>query len=100
MFELRRPSGRLFYWLLSAAMMTATAEAQGPATTTIAESMFNGRTGSDKRDAAMSFVEAAISMGDALANGQIVDADKFKTGLGKVIDGAVECLNASVWAKK
>jgi hypothetical protein len=26
--------------------------------------------------------------------------DKFKDGLGKIIDGVVQCLNASVWAKK
>jgi hypothetical protein len=28
-----------------------------------------------------------------------VDQEKFKNGMGKVIDGVVECLNASVWAK-
>ena len=27
------------------------------------------------------------------------DADKFRDGLGKVIDGVVECLNASAWAR-
>jgi hypothetical protein len=37
---------------------------------------------------------------DAIANRQIIDENKFKIGLGKVIDGAVECLNASVWAHK
>jgi hypothetical protein len=31
--------------------------------------------------------------------GEIVLADKFKDGLGKVIDGVVQCLNASTWAK-
>jgi hypothetical protein len=71
-----------------------------PAVVNGIESMFNGRTGNDKRDAAMSFIGAAISMGDAVASRQIVDEAKFKDGLGKVIDGAVECLNASVWAKK
>jgi hypothetical protein len=38
-------------------------------------------------------------MSTAVAHRDIVDQDKFKEGLGKVIDGAVECLNASVWAK-
>jgi hypothetical protein len=71
-----------------------------PAVVTGIEKIFSGRTGSDKRDAALSFVEAAISMADAVSNRQIVDENKFKTGLGKVIDGAVECLNASVWAQK
>jgi hypothetical protein len=38
-------------------------------------------------------------MSNAVANRQIVDQDKFRDGMGKVIDGVVECLNASVWAK-
>jgi len=64
------------------------------------ENLFQGRTGAEKRDAAMSFVEAAISLGDAVAAHHISDEAKFKEGMGKVIDGAVECLNASVWAGK
>ncbi len=36
---------------------------------------------------------------DAIANRQIVDDVKFKEGISKVIDGTVECLNASLWAK-
>jgi hypothetical protein len=32
-------------------------------------------------------------------SGEIVLAEKFKDGLGKVIDGVVQCLNASTWAK-
>ena len=39
-------------------------------------------------------------MSDAITNRQIVDETKFKEGLSKVIDGTVECLNASIWAKK
>ena len=31
--------------------------------------------------------------------GEVVLADKFKDGLGRVIDGVVQCLNASTWAK-
>jgi hypothetical protein len=38
-------------------------------------------------------------MGNAVATRQIVDQGKFKDGMGKVIDGVVECLNASIWAK-
>lgn len=38
-------------------------------------------------------------MTDAIANRQIIDEAKFKEGLSKVIDGTVECLNASLWAK-
>jgi hypothetical protein len=63
------------------------------------EGLFSHRTGAEKKDAALSFLEAALSTGNAVANRQIVDQDKFKEGLGKVIDGAVECLNASAWAK-
>jgi hypothetical protein len=37
MFTARRPLGRLFYWLLSLGLTLATAQAQGPATTTITE---------------------------------------------------------------
>jgi hypothetical protein len=29
-----------------------------------------------------------------------VDDGKFRDGLGKVIDGVVQCLNASAWAAK
>jgi hypothetical protein len=63
------------------------------------EGLFSHRTGAEKKDAALSFLQAALSMSSAVANRQIVDQEKFKDGLGKVIDGAVECLNASVWAK-
>ncbi|HUK26439.1 MAG TPA: hypothetical protein VLV49_17805 [Terriglobales bacterium] len=71
-----------------------------PAVVSAMENFFNGRPGSDKKDAAMSFVQAAISMADSVSNRQIVDPAQFKDGLSKVIDGTVECLNASVWAKK
>jgi hypothetical protein len=70
-----------------------------PAVVNGIEGLFGGRAGADKKDAALSFVQAALSMTDALANRQIVDESKFKEGLGKVIDGTVECLNASLWAK-
>ena len=63
------------------------------------EALFGSKTGTDKKEAALSFVGSALSMGDAIASKDIVDPDKFREGLGKVIDGVVECLNASVWAK-
>lgn len=40
-----------------------------------------------------------LTTADAIANRQIVDDVKFKEGISKVIDGTVECLNASIWAK-
>ena len=70
-----------------------------PTLVTGIEGLFSHRTGAEKKDAALSFLQAALSLSTAVANRQIVDQDKFKDGLGKVIDGAVECLNASAWAK-
>ena len=63
------------------------------------EALFGARTGSDKKQAALSFVGSALSLSEAISQRDIVDEDKFKDGLGKVIDGVVQCLNASAWAK-
>jgi hypothetical protein len=63
------------------------------------EGLFSHRSGAEKKDAALSFLQTALSMSGAVANRQIVDPEKFKNGIGKVVDGTVECLNASVWAK-
>jgi hypothetical protein len=40
-----------------------------------------------------------MGVSGAVESKQIGDAEKFTEGLGKVIDGVVECLNASVWKK-
>jgi hypothetical protein len=64
------------------------------------EGLFGAKSGADKKNAALSFVQSAISMTDAVAAKQIVDEGKFSDGLGKVIDGVVGCLNASIWANK
>ena len=71
-----------------------------PAIVNGVEGLLGAKTGADKRNAALSFVQTAISTTDAVANKQIVDQAKFSQGLGNVIDGVVACLNASVWAKK
>jgi hypothetical protein len=63
------------------------------------EGLFGGRSGNDKKEAALSFVSAALSMTEAIAAREIVDEDKFREGLGKVVDGTVQCLNASSWSK-
>ncbi len=63
------------------------------------EGLFGNRSGAEKKDAALSFVSAALSLTDAVTSGQIVDEAKFKDGLGKIIDGTVQCLNSSIWAK-
>jgi hypothetical protein len=56
-------------------------------------------TGADKKNAVLSIVGSAISVADAVTGKTIADADAFQNGLGKVIDGVVDCLNSSVWKK-
>ena len=63
------------------------------------EELFSSKSGSEKKDAAMSFLENALATVDAVAAREIVDPDKFRSGISKIIDGTVECLNASTWAK-
>jgi hypothetical protein len=63
------------------------------------EALFGSKSGNDKKEAALSFVGAALSVTEAIANRDIVDDAKFRDGLGKIIDGVVQCLNASAWAK-
>ncbi len=70
-----------------------------PAVVSGIEALFGSKTGSDKKEAALSFVGSALSMAEAITAREIVDEGKFKDGLGKIIDGTVQCLNASVWAK-
>ena len=71
-----------------------------PAVVNGIEKLFSTRSGPEKKDAAMSFVQAALSSAEAVASRQILDEAKFKNGLGLVIDGTVACLNASIWAPK
>ncbi len=63
------------------------------------EALLGSKSGAEKKEAALSFASAAISITDAVTARQIVDPDKFRDGLGKIIDGVVQCLNASAWAK-
>ncbi len=63
------------------------------------ETITGNKSGAEKKDAAMSFLENALATVDAVAAREIVDPDKFKDGISKIIDGTVECLNASTWAK-
>lgn len=64
------------------------------------EGLFGSKSGDTKKNAALSIVQSAISVTDAITNKQVLDAGKFQDGLGKIIDGVVECLNASAWSKK
>jgi hypothetical protein len=62
------------------------------------EGLFGAKSGVSKKAAALSFVQNAVATSNAVANKSIIDPAKFEDGLGKVIDGVVECLNASVCA--
>jgi hypothetical protein len=70
-----------------------------PGIVTSIEGLFTHRSGADKKDAVLSFLQSALSAGDAMMSQEIVDQDKFKAGLSSIVDGVVQCLNASVWAK-
>jgi len=70
-----------------------------PALVTGIEAMFASKTGSQKKDAAMSFLESALRMSDAVAAREIVNPEQFRDGVSRIIDGVVECMNASAWAK-
>lgn len=70
-----------------------------PALVSGIEAMFAGKSGVQKKDAAMSFLENALRTIDAVSEREIVDPQKFRQGIGLVIDGVVQCLNASAWAK-
>lgn len=63
------------------------------------EALFGTKTGAEKKDAAMTFLENALATVDAVAAREIVDPGKFRDGISKIVDGTVQCLNASTWAK-
>ena len=71
-----------------------------PSLVTGIEGLFGGKSGAEKKDAAMSFLENALAMMDAVAAREIVDPEKFRAGISMAIDGVVQCLNASTWAKE
>ena len=63
------------------------------------ESMLTSKSGMEKKDAAMMFLQSAIGMTDAIASREIVQPEQFKNGISQIIDGVVLCMNASTWAK-
>ncbi len=71
-----------------------------PAVVTGIEGLFGSKSGTEKKESALSFIGAAISMTEAITSREILDEGKFKDGLSKIIDGTVQCLNASTWAKQ
>jgi hypothetical protein len=94
MFDVRRLLERLLFFVLASVCTP-----KPPATTTVSDGLFGGHCRKRQKNAAMSFVQAALSMADDVTRKQISDPSKFREGLGKVIQGTVECLNASLWAK-
>jgi len=70
-----------------------------PAVVSSIEGLFGNHSGAEKKESAISFVGAALQLTEAVANREIVDEAKFKLGLSKLIDGTVDCLNASSWAR-
>src|ERR1700690_868814 len=71
-----------------------------PALVSGIEGLFGDKPGAEKKDAAMSFLQNALALTDAVAAREIVNPDNFKNGISKIIDGTVECLNASTWCKQ
>ena len=71
-----------------------------PALVTGIESLFATKTGAEKKDAAMSFLQNALTMADAVAAREIVNPEQFKTGISQIVDGVVLCMNSSTWAKE
>jgi hypothetical protein len=63
------------------------------------EAMFSTKNGNEKKDAAMSFLENALQMSDAVTEREIVNPEQFRDGVSRIIDGVVQCMNASAWAK-
>jgi hypothetical protein len=71
-----------------------------PALVSGIEGLFGDKPGAEKKDAAMSFLQNALSTIDAVATREIINPEQFKDGISKIIDGTVQCLNASTWCKQ
>ena len=71
-----------------------------PSLVSAIEGMCANKSGAEKKDAAMAFLENALATVDAVSAREIVEPEKFRQGISLVIDGVVQCLNASAWAKK
>ena len=100
-----RPVRRFFCLLMGTAAlilalrMGVQAAPPGPGTTQVVEGLFGHKSGADKKNTAMTLVQNTIGVTDAIAGKDVLDPDKFQEGLGKVIDGVVQCLNSSAWSK-
>lgn len=64
------------------------------------EAFHGAKGGEQKQSAAMSFIGMALGVTEAIAAKDIVDEKGFQEGMKQMIDGAVKCMNASVWYKR
>ena len=63
------------------------------------EALYGAKSGVQKKEAALAIIGSSINMADAVSTKQIADSEKFTGGLNLIVDGVVQCLNASLWAK-
>jgi hypothetical protein len=70
-----------------------------PALVSGIEGLFRDRSGAEKKDAAMAFLENALSLAEGAAGSEIQNQGQFREGLSQIVDGVVQCMNASSWAK-
>jgi len=70
-----------------------------PALVSGIEGLFGDKSGDEKKDAAMTFIQNALGAADAIAEREIVNPEEFRSGISLIIDGTVKCLNSSAWAK-
>lgn len=70
-----------------------------PALVNFIEKLFGERPGQAKKDAAMTFLENALALAEAAAARDVVNPKEFKDGISRIVDGVVQCMNASTWAK-
>jgi len=61
-----------------------------PALVSGIEGLLGGRSGAEKKDGAMSFLENALATVDAIAAREIVNPEQFRAGISKIVDGTVE----------
>ena len=63
------------------------------------EAVSGAMSGAEKKSAVLGILKTAIRIVDAVEQKSIVDPDGFSAGLSSIVDGVVQCLNASVWHK-
>jgi hypothetical protein len=78
-------------------MFGIAAFAAEPAKTVSSDTIY--RADGSPASGTMVIARPAFETAEAVTNKDIVDVEQFRGGLGQIIDGTVQCLNASAWAK-